>query len=85
MKAGQIIGQTLKAYGIDYFFGLSGGDHPMWLGLHDAGIKYVLAHSERAAVAMADAYAWLTGKPSVAFGQWGPGTALCVSGVADAY
>lgn len=85
MKAGQIIGQTLKAYGIDYFFGLSGGDHPMWLGLRDAGIKYVLAHSERAAVAMADAYARLTGKPSVAYGQWGPGAALCVSGVADAY
>ena len=85
MKAGQIIGQTLKAYDIDYIFGLTGGDHPMWFGLRDAGMKYVLTHSERAAVAMADAYARLTGKPSVAYGQWGPGAALCVSGVADAY
>lgn len=85
MKAGQILGQTLKLYDAEYFFGLAGGDHPMWLGLHEAGIKYVLAHSERSSVAMADAYSRLTGKPSFAYGQWGPGAALCVSGIADAY
>lgn len=85
MKAGQILGQTLKLYGADYLFGLAGGDHPLLLGLRDAGIKFVLAHSERAGVAMADAYARLTGKPSFAYGQWGPGAALCVSGIADAY
>ncbi len=85
MKAGQIIGQTLKLYDAEYFFGLTGGDHPIWLGLREAGVKYILAHSERSGVAMADAYSRLTGKPSFAYGQWGPGAALCVSGVADAY
>ena len=85
MKAGQIIGQTLKLYGIEYFFGLPGGDHPMWLGLRDAGIRYVLAHSERSGVAIADGYSRVAGRPSIAYGQWGPGAALCVSGLADAY
>ena len=54
MNAGQIIAQTLKLYDVEYFFALTGGDHPILLGLRDAGIKYILAHSERSAVAMAD-------------------------------
>jgi acetolactate synthase-1/2/3 large subunit len=85
MNAGQIIGQTLKLYGVDHFFAFTGGDQDIWLGLRDAGIKYVLPHSERSAVAMADAYARLTGKPSFTYGQSGPGAAVCVSGLVDAY
>lgn len=85
MNVGEIIGQTLKLYDAEYLFGLSGGDHPMLLGIRNAGIKYILAHSERSAVAMADAYSRVTGKPSFAYSQWGPGAALCVAGVADAY
>lgn len=64
MNAGQIIGQTLKAYGIEYFFAFTGGDQDIWLGLRDAGIKYILPHSERSGVTMADAYSQITGKPS---------------------
>ena len=79
MKVGQIVGETLKLYEVEYVFGLTGGDHPLLLGLRDAGIKFVLTHSERAGVAMADAYSRVTAKPSVAYGQWGPGAALCVS------
>ncbi|MBM2824958.1 MAG: ilvB 1 [Dehalococcoidales bacterium] len=85
MNAGEIVGQTLKLYDAEYLFGFSGGDHPFLLGILDAGIKYVLTHSERSAVAMADAYARATGKPSFAYAQWGPGAALAVSGVADAF
>lgn len=85
MNAGQIIGETLKLYGVEYFFSFTGGDQDIWLGLRDAGIKYVLPHSERSAVAMADAYARLTGKPSFTYGQSGPGAAVCVSGLVDAY
>jgi acetolactate synthase-1/2/3 large subunit len=85
MNAGQIIGQTLKLYGVEYFFAFTGGDQDIWLGLRDAGIKYILPHSERSAVAMADAYARLTGKPSFTYGQSGPGAAVCVSGLVDAY
>jgi len=85
MNAGQIIGQTLKAYGIEYFFAFTGGDQDIWLGLRDAGIKYILPHSERSGVTMADAYSQITGKPSFTYGQWGPGAVICVAGVADAY
>ena len=85
MNAGQIIGQTLRLYNIQYFFAFTGGDQDIWLGLRDAGIKYILPHSERSAVAMADAYARLTGKPSFTYGQSGPGAAVCVSGLVDAY
>lgn len=85
MKTGQIVGQTLKLYGVKYFFGLPGGDYNLWLGLREAGIEFILTHSERAGVAMADGYSRLTGRPAVAYGQWGVGAALCVSGIADAY
>lgn len=85
MNAGQIIAETLKLYDVEYFFAFTGGDQDIWLGLRDAGIKYVLPHSERSGVAMADAYSRLTGKPSFTYGQSGPGAVICVSGVADAY
>ena len=85
MNAGQIIAQTLKLYDIDHFFAFTGGDADLWLGLRDAGIKYILPHSERAGVAMADAYSRLTGKPSFTYGQHGPGVVICVAGVTDAY
>jgi acetolactate synthase-1/2/3 large subunit len=85
MNAGQIIGQMLKLYNLDYFFAFTGGDQDLWLGLRDSGIKYILPHSERSAVAMADAYSRISGKPSFTYGQWGPGAALCVSGMADAF
>ena len=85
MNAGQIIAQTLKLYGTEYFFAFTGGDQEIWLGLRDAGIKFVLPHSERSGVAMADAYSRLTGKPAFTYGQSGPGAVICVSGVTDAY
>ena len=85
MNAGQIIGQTLKLYDLEYFFAFTGGDQDLWLGLRDAGIKYILPHSERSGVAMADAYSQITGKPSFTYGQFGPGAVICVAGVTDAY
>ena len=85
MNAGQIIAQTLKLYDVDHFFAFTGGDHDIWPALRDAGIKYFLPHSERSGVAMADAYARVTGKPSFTYGQWGPGAAVCVGGIVDAY
>jgi len=85
VNAGQIIARTLKLYDIKYFFAFTGGDIEIWQGLRDAGIRYVLPHSERSGVAMADAYSRITGKPSFTYGQAGPGAAICVSGMADAY
>ena len=83
MNAGEIIAETLKLYGVEYFFAFTGGDQDIWIGLRNSGIKYILPHSERAAVAMADAYARITGKPSFTYGQAGPGAAVCVSGLIE--
>jgi acetolactate synthase I/II/III large subunit len=55
--------QTLKAYGTEYFFCLTGGDHALWIALDDAGIDVVLCRSEHAAVYTADGYARTSGRP----------------------
>jgi len=85
MNAGKIIAQTLKLYGIEYFFAFSGGGDDIWLGLRDVGIQYILPHNERSAVIMADAYSRITGRPSFTHGMWGPAAAICVGGLVDAY
>ena len=51
----------LIAIGTEYFFLLTGGDQPLWIALHDAGVKMVLARSEFSAVYMADGYAPASG------------------------
>jgi acetolactate synthase-1/2/3 large subunit len=44
-----------------------------------------LVRSEAASVVMADAYARVTGKPAVVYGQWGPGAANVAAALADAW
>jgi acetolactate synthase-1/2/3 large subunit len=77
--------QTLKAYGTEYFFCLTGGDHALWIALNDAGIEVVLCRSEHAAVYAADGYARASGKPGLVYGQYGPGVANVVASLADPY
>ena len=73
--------QTLKAYGTEYFFCLTGGDHALWIALDNAGIEVVLCRSEHAAVYAADGYARASGKPGYVYGQYGPGVANVVAGL----
>jgi acetolactate synthase I/II/III large subunit len=77
--------RTLKAYGTEYFFCLTGGDHALWIALDDVGIEVVLCRSEHAAVYAADGYARESGKPGFVYGQYGPGVANVVAGLADPY
>ena len=77
--------QTLKAYGTEYFFCLTGGDHALWIALDEAGIEVVLCRSEQAAVYAADGYARASGRPGFVYGQYGPGVANVVAGLADPY
>jgi acetolactate synthase I/II/III large subunit len=77
--------QTLKAYGTEYFFCLTGGDHALWIALDDMGIEVVLCRSEHAAVYAADGYARASGRPGFVYGQYGPGVANVVAGLADPY
>ena len=77
--------QTLKAYGTEYFFCLTGGDHALWIALDEAEIEVVLCRSEHAAVYAADGYARASGRPGFVYGQYGPGVANVVAGLADPY
>jgi acetolactate synthase-1/2/3 large subunit len=81
----QALAQTLRAYGTDYYFCVTGGDHDLWLSLHDAGITIVNCRSESAATYMADGYARVTGRPGFVYGQRGPGAANVAAALADAY
>src|SRR5512139_1690110 len=75
----------LLAFGTEYFFLLTGGDQPLWIALHDAGAKMVLARSEFSAVYMADGYARASGKPGITYGQAGPGAANVAAALADPF
>jgi acetolactate synthase-1/2/3 large subunit len=77
---------VLHTAGVRYVFGLPGGETLELLdALRRRGIEFVLAHSESAAVFMADAYARLTGTAGVCLTTLGPGATNAVAGVAHAY
>ncbi len=64
---------------------MTGRDNTLWIALQEAGIRQVLARSEPAAVYMADAYARLTGKPTFAYGAYGPGAANVAGSLAEPF
>ena len=75
----------LAVLGTEYFFLLTGGDQPLWIALHDAGIKMVLTRSEFSGVYMADGFARASGKPGITYGQAGPGAANVAAALADPF
>jgi len=75
----------LIAFGTEYFFLLTGGDQPLWIAMHDAGIKMILARSEFSSVYMADGYARASGRPGFTYGQSGPGAANVAAALADPF
>lgn len=85
VKTAHAVSHTLKEAGIDRIFLVTGGDLMLWQALRDHGIAMHLARSEAASVVMADAYARVTGKPAVVYGQWGPGAANVAAALADAW
>src|SRR5919201_1899204 len=84
-RVAQTIAQTLKAYGTEYFFFVTGGDQDLWIALDDAGIRLINCRSEKAATYMADGYARISGKPGFVYGQYGPGVSNVAAGLADPY
>ncbi|MEU8875796.1 thiamine pyrophosphate-binding protein [Streptomyces javensis] len=78
------VARALKDSGVDRVFLITGGDLWLWRALRDHGIEMCLARSEAASVVMADAYARVTGRPAVVYGQWGPGAANVAAALADA-
>jgi acetolactate synthase-1/2/3 large subunit len=85
LTVAEVVAQTLKAYDTEYYFCVTGGDHDLWIALHDAGIRIINCRSESAATYMADGYARVTGRPGFVYGQRGPGAANVAAALADAY
>ena len=82
----QLIAKTLKAAGVEYAFGVPGGQLVLLLdALEKHGIKFIHTRHEQAAAHMADAYHRLTGKVALAIGTVGPGAADLVPGVYEAW
>ncbi len=77
---------ALAEAGTTVVFGLPGGGPNLDVvgAAAAAGLRFVLAHTETAAVIMAATYADLTGRPGAAVVTRGPGLASAVNGIAHA-
>ena len=88
LSGGRAVASLLCDYNVEYIFGQPGGQTlPIYDGLYDLSpnTKHILAHDEKCAAFMADAYARLSFKPGVCDATVGPGTTNLLSGVAEAY
>jgi acetolactate synthase-1/2/3 large subunit len=87
---GQLVVEMLKAYGVEYVFGVPGDTG---LALYDAlgqaqargEIRHVLARDERSAAYMADVYARVSFRPGVCEGPSGAGALYLAAGLAEAH
>lgn len=78
------IARTLRAYGVEYAFGIPGNDVLETIrACEDAGIRFVLVKSEPTACFMGDAIFQLTGRPTALIPALGPGIANAISGIAN--
>jgi acetolactate synthase-1/2/3 large subunit len=78
------LAQSLAASGQTHVFFVDAVLRRTLLGLSAAGVKPVLAHTEKAAVYMADGYARISGRPGVVAAQ-SVGAANLAAGLQDAY
>ena len=71
---------------VEIVFGLQGGHiQPIWDHCYKLGIKIIDVRDEKAAVHMAQAYSYFTGKVGVAMVTAGPGVTNTVTGIANAF
>jgi len=77
--------ELIAGYGGRHLFTLTGAPQNLLIEAQDrAGVKVILTRTERSAVAMADAYARISGTPTFSFAQSGPGVAMMASGLLEA-
>jgi acetolactate synthase I/II/III large subunit len=70
----QAYAKIIKAYEAEYIFTFTGAPQDPVMHAHtDEGVRCILGRSERSVMAMADAYARITGKPAFGYVQFGPG------------
>ena len=85
--AAQAYLEVAAAHGVEYIFGLPGTSGQEFLGTiaEQERIRYILALHETCAVSMADGYARVSGRPTLAQVSTLPGTANAVGVLYDAY
>jgi benzoylformate decarboxylase len=85
--AAQAYLEVAAAHGIEYVFGLPGTSGQEFIGTiaDQERIRFVLALHETCVVSMADGYARVSGKPSLAQVSTLPGTANAVGALYDAF
>jgi acetolactate synthase-1/2/3 large subunit len=83
----KIIVETLKAYGIKYFFGLPGATEGLYDELQKAmsDITPILVRNEKCGAYMADGYAKVSYNPAVCTGCEGPGATNLISALGESY
>jgi acetolactate synthase I/II/III large subunit len=86
MTVSQALAKMLRAYGAEYVFTLTGAPQDPLIDMQNReSVRVVLGRSERSVLAMADAYARLTGKPTFGIVQFGPGATYLPPSIIDAY
>jgi acetolactate synthase-1/2/3 large subunit len=84
MSGAEWLARALAAAGTTHIFFVESVLRRTLLAAEDLGVKLVLAHSEKAAAYMADGYARLARRPSIAMAQ-SVGAANLAAGLQDAY
>jgi acetolactate synthase-1/2/3 large subunit len=86
VDGGFLFGKALKNEGVDKVFTLC-GEHimPLLWGCREAGIEVVDFRHEGPAINAADAYARVTGRPSVVIATAGPGVTNTLTGMTEAF
>ena len=86
LTVSQALAKLLRAYGAEYVFTLTGAPQDPLIEMQNhEGVRVVLGRSERSALAMADAYARVTGKPTFSIVQFGPGSTYLPASIIDAF
>ncbi|MGH9681209.1 MAG: thiamine pyrophosphate-binding protein, partial [Candidatus Acidiferrales bacterium] len=86
LTVSKVMAKLMRLYGAEYVFTLTGAPQNPHIDLQTReGIKIVLGRSERSALAMGDAYARVTGKPTFSMVQYGPGATYLPASIIDAY
>jgi acetolactate synthase-1/2/3 large subunit len=88
MRVGERLAELLVENGVDYVFGVPGGQTlPLYEGIskYQGRIEHVLMRDERSAGYAADAFARVTGRVGVCDGTVGPGATNLVSPLAEAH
>ncbi len=84
MTGAKFVAETIKSYGVDHIFFVPAVLYQVLSEFEKIGGTPVMAHSEKSAAYMADAYARVRNAPAVAFGQ-SVGALNLAAGLQDAF